>query len=48
VRHRIEDWLDQTAADEMIAVSQIYDYPARLRSYEIGSHVFQQINATMR
>jgi len=46
VRHRIEEWLEQTAADEMIAVSQIYDHAARLRSYEIGSRVFQQINAT--
>jgi luciferase family oxidoreductase group 1 len=48
VRHRIEEWIEQTAADEMIAVAQIYDHAARLRSYEIGSHVFQQINATMR
>jgi len=48
VRHRIEEWLEQTAADEMIAVSQIYDHAARLRSYEIGSRVFQQINATKR
>jgi luciferase family oxidoreductase group 1 len=48
VRHRIEGWLEQTGADEMIAVSQIYDHASRLRSYEIGSRVFQQINATMR
>jgi len=46
VRHRIEEWLEQTAADEMITVAQIYDHAARLRSYEIGSRVFQQINAT--
>jgi luciferase family oxidoreductase group 1 len=48
VRDRIEEWLGQTTADEMIAVSQIYDHAARLRSYEIGSRLFQQINATMR
>jgi len=48
VRDRIEGWLEQTGADEMIAVSQIYDHAARLRSYEIGSRVFQQINATRR
>ena len=48
VRHQIEKWLEQTGADEMIAVSQIYDHAARLRSYEIGSRVFQQINATRR
>ena len=46
VRHRIEEWLEQTGADEMIAVSQIYDHAARLQSYEIGSRVFQQINGT--
>jgi len=46
VRYRIEDWLEQTAADEMIAVGQIYDHAARLRSYEIAATVFQQINAT--
>jgi luciferase family oxidoreductase group 1 len=48
VRRRIEEWLEQTSADEMIAVSQIYDHVARLRSYEIGSRVFQQINTTSR
>ena len=48
VRHRIEEWLEQTGADEMIAVSQIYDHAARLQSYEIGSRVFQQINVTRR
>jgi luciferase family oxidoreductase group 1 len=47
VRHRIEGWLEQTAADEMIAVAQIYDHAARLRSYEIAATVFQQINAAM-
>ncbi|MEY2493156.1 MAG: hypothetical protein QOH24_2107 [Verrucomicrobiota bacterium] len=47
VRRRIEDWLEQTAADEMIAVAQIYDHAARLRSYEIAATVFQQINPAM-
>jgi luciferase family oxidoreductase group 1 len=47
VRHRIEDWLEQTAADEMIAVTQIYDHAARLRSYEIAATVFQHINGAM-
>ena len=45
VRSRIEGWREQTAADEMIAVAQIYDHAARLRSYEIAATVFQQIDA---
>ena len=45
IRSRIEKWREQTAADEMIAVAQIYDHAARLRSYEIGAMVFEQINA---
>ena len=36
VRHRIEEWLEQTGADEMIAVSQIYDHAARLQSYAVA------------
>jgi luciferase family oxidoreductase group 1 len=45
VRSRVEAWQEQTAADEMMAVAQIYDHAARLRSYEIAATVFQQINA---
>ena len=43
VRHRLEQVLDETAADEVIAVAQIYDHAARVRSYEIGASVFRQL-----
>jgi luciferase family oxidoreductase group 1 len=32
-------------SDEIIAVAQIYDHAARLRSFEIAAGVFQQINS---
>ncbi|MDQ6764980.1 MAG: LLM class flavin-dependent oxidoreductase [Verrucomicrobiota bacterium] len=43
VRLRLETILDETAADEMIAVSQIYDHQARLRSYEVGADIFRRL-----
>jgi alkanesulfonate monooxygenase SsuD/methylene tetrahydromethanopterin reductase-like flavin-dependent oxidoreductase (luciferase family) len=43
VRRRLEQVIAETAADEIIAVAQIYDHAARLRSYEIGASVFQQL-----
>jgi luciferase family oxidoreductase group 1 len=43
VRRRLREILDETAADEFIGVSQIYDHAARLRSYEIGAAAFQRI-----
>ena len=45
IQRRIEKWREQTAANEMIAVAQIYDHAARLRSYEIATTVFRKINA---
>ena len=45
VRRRLEDVIADTAADEIIAVAQIYDHTARLRSYEIGAGVFRQLGA---
>jgi luciferase family oxidoreductase group 1 len=44
VRSRLEEFLEETAADEFIVVAQIFDHAARLRSYEIGAAVFQQMN----
>ena len=35
IRPQIEDFLARTQADELIAVSHIYDHGARLRSYEL-------------
>lgn len=45
VQRRLEELLDETSADEIIATAQIYDHAARLRSFEIAADVFQQINA---
>src|SRR5436305_11209309 len=36
VRHGLEEVVAQTAADEIIVASQIFDHAARLRSYEIA------------
>lgn len=46
VRSRIQKLKDETAADEIIAVAQIYDHSARLRSFEIAANVFREIGAT--
>lgn len=43
VQRRLQEVIAETAADEIIAVAQIYDHAARLRSYEIGAGVFQQL-----
>jgi luciferase family oxidoreductase group 1 len=39
VKKRLQQFLDQTQADEMIVNAQIFDHQARLRSYEIVSQV---------
>jgi luciferase family oxidoreductase group 1 len=43
VRRRIDELLEETKADEIIATAQIYDHTARLRSFEIAAKVFQEI-----
>jgi luciferase family oxidoreductase group 1 len=43
VRRRLSEILKETAADELIAVSQIYDHAARLRSYEIAAQIFREL-----
>jgi luciferase family oxidoreductase group 1 len=43
VRGRLQEFLNETAADEIIATSQIYDHAARLRSFEIAANVFQKL-----
>ena len=35
----MHEFVAATNADELIAVSHIYDHAARLRSYEIAKHV---------
>ena len=43
VRDRLADFVEQTAADEIILTSQIYDHGARLRSFEIAAEVLGDI-----
>jgi len=42
VREGLQRFLDETHADEVIISSQVYDHQARLRSYEIVSHIREQ------
>lgn len=44
VRAGLEQVVEQTGADEIIATAQIYDHAARVRSFEIAAQVFEQIN----
>ena len=39
----LESILTETGADEIIATAQIFDHPARLRSFEIAADVFNVI-----
>ncbi|CAN5603276.1 LLM class flavin-dependent oxidoreductase [soil metagenome] len=48
VRSRLEELVAETAADEIIAVAQIFDHEARLRSFQIAAGVFQAIEAASR
>jgi luciferase family oxidoreductase group 1 len=43
VRGRLREILDETAADELIAVSQIYNHHARLRSYEVAAEISREL-----
>jgi len=40
VRRRLQELLERTGADEIIATGQIYDHAARLRSFEIAAEAF--------
>ena len=43
VRRRLQELTAETAADEIIATAQIFDHPARRRSFEIGASVLQEL-----
>ena len=43
LRRQIESLLEETQADELIATAHIHDQQARLRSFEIASKVFHDI-----
>ncbi len=43
VRRRLEELLEKTEADEIIATAQIYDHAARLHSFEIAAGVLADL-----
>jgi luciferase family oxidoreductase group 1 len=45
VRARLQAFVDQTGADELMITSQVFDHEARLRSYEITAGVREEIAA---
>jgi luciferase family oxidoreductase group 1 len=47
VRRRLQELLEQTHADEIIATAQIFDHASRLRSFEIAAEVFRRINGRL-
>ena len=48
VRQGLEKVVAQTAADEIIVASQIFDHAARLRSYEIAIHAAAEAGSELR
>ena len=44
VQRRLQELIELTHADEIIATGQIYDHAARLRSFEIAAEVFRETN----
>lgn len=46
VRQKMQSWLDQTGANEIIITGQIYDHSARLRSFEIAAEAAQGLRFT--
>ncbi len=45
VREKLQAFIDQTQADELMITAQIYDHTARLRSYEIAADLRASLRA---
>jgi len=45
VRARLQAFIDQTGADELMITSQVFDHQARLKSYEIVASVRGEVSA---
>jgi hypothetical protein len=43
IRRAFDILIEQTSADEIIAIAQIFDHVARLRSFEIAADIFETI-----
>ncbi|WP_179353913.1 LLM class flavin-dependent oxidoreductase [Winogradskyella vidalii] len=46
VKAQVKEFLTQTKADELIAVTHIYDIDARIRSYELFAEIMTELNET--
>jgi luciferase family oxidoreductase group 1 len=46
VQQGLQTFLDETRADELIVVSQVFDHDARLRSYELAAQVRERLTHT--
>ena len=44
VKTQVKEFLEQTKADELIAVTNIYDIKDRIRSYELFSEIMKELN----
>ncbi len=45
VKAQVKDFLEKTKADELIAVTNIYDINHRIRSYELFAEIMDELNA---
>ena len=44
VKAQVQDFMEQTKADELIAVTNIYDVKDRIRSYELFAEIMKELN----
>jgi len=44
VKAQVKEFMEQTKADELIAVTNIYDIKDRIRSYELFSEIMKELN----
>ncbi len=44
VKAQVQEFLEQTKADELIAVTNIYDVKDRIRSYELFAEIMKELN----
>ena len=44
VKQQVQDFLEKTQADELIAVTNIYDIKDRIRSYELFAEIMKELN----
>ena len=43
VRHKLARFLEETGADELIFTSDLYNFPLRLRSFEIAAEAMKSL-----